>query len=239
VKAHLQYDKSGLTYTDIFSTLAVKGLDAPDRLIKIGVVHDELNGNLEQQIRGFRREISITLKPGLSSTQTRFLEHWFDAETKRIIYGGIINTEGITDKELASQWLYECEHNREFEIKFFDSTVYALWEDVLRQGDELIYIKNNVVISQDSTEAAPESFITNTGKLAVMENGEAFPLFNSVTHSFFVEVFASNGAASHYPAKHSVNGDGNMVIATFAGSGFTPALDGNLYADFAIHEVVN
>jgi hypothetical protein len=229
----LSYDYSGTSYSRTFQTLSLKGLDEPDRLHKNQIIHECLNGVLDEQVNGFRKEpIEIEFRPPFSPQDTRFLTRWFCAASKRIIYGNYIS-EGVTDDKLISSWLYDCELNRNFTVLLFDEHVYYAWNDGI-VTDEDMYIKLNIEMSQDATEASPETFTTNVGQLALMETGFPFPVFNSSTHKFFVHFKSALGSSADYPIGTISVVAGNLTFTTFPANGFSPAADGKLHANFAV-----
>jgi hypothetical protein len=236
VQVTLLYTESGLTYSKTFEALSFKGIDEPDRLRLNAITHDYLNGNLDQQVDGFFKEpIEITFNPTMDDLSMRFLTSWFIASVKLFVYGAYIS-QGKTDETLISEWLYDCEHNRAFTVKFWDEHKFYEWQDgISAEGD--MYIKLAVEMSQDATEASPESFTTNSGKLVLMENGESFPSFNSVTHDFYISILASSGSGAIYPVGSSTVSAGDLTFSTFPESGYVTSSDGKLWANFAIYAV--
>lgn len=229
-----------LQYSEDFDTLIVQGMDEPDHLRKLVVVQEYKDGRLKEQIKGFNKVIRLRFLPTLSIKQRRFLASWFIAEEKSIIHvsptlSTYIST-GITDRELTSEWLYECEHNRCFDVQFFDSRCYKVWNDGLPpiSSEDMMYCKFSIEMDDTKTEADPEVFTTNSGKLLVDAWGDPFPTFSALTHKFFVVMKSADGSSGDYPiADISINGGGNLVFETFPASGFVPAPSGKLYANFA------
>ena len=89
-------------------------------------------------------------------------------------------------------------------------------------------------MNADATEASPETFTTNSGKLVLMETGVAFPSFSATTHKFFVLVKSSIGSSADYPISAVTESAGNLTFSTFPASGYVPAADGLLHANIAI-----
>jgi len=229
----LSYTESSVTYSKVFEALALKGIDQPDRLRLNAITHDYLNGTLDQQVDGFFKEpIEITFNPTMDDLERRFLVQWFAASAKRIIYGSII-AEGVTDEALVSEWLYECEHNRSFEVKLWDEHKYYDWQDAGAQSDADMYCKLNVKIT--GTSDAPQTFTTGTAPLALMETGAAWPSFSSVTHVANV-VLQPNISCQFIPCRvgnPTITG-GNVQFQAFVSDMQVPASDGFYYMDVTI-----
>lgn len=235
--AELIYVDSGLTHSQTIGLLSFRGMCEPDHLRKIQIVHEILNGDLSAQIRGFKKIIEPRISPNTTPAQRRFLADWIASDEKTICYGlGGTNpyiSEVTHDKDLISDWLYDCEYGREFSLELVDTHVYTKWEDGLTEGD-LMYCKLDVEMSQDATEASPEVFTTNSGKLVVMENGDSWPSFSPATHKFFVLFKSAKGSSADYPTGTVTESGGNLTLSTFPASGYVPSADGKLHANFAI-----
>lgn len=229
----LQYDQGGISYSRTFETLVVKGMSEPDKLKKVGIIHDLLSGETQEQIQGFQKRIKIGFRPPFVPTTTRFLTKWFLATRKRILYGTLLS-EGVTDETLVSSWLYDLEYGRSFEVDFYDEHVYRRWEDTGAIAETLMYFKRDVKI--EGTEASPETFTTNSGKLALMQNGLPFPSFSDSTHDFLVALNAEkNCQATFAVVKGSVSVvTGNLTFQAFASDYGSPAGDGFFWVAIAI-----
>ncbi len=87
----------------------------------------------------------------------------------------------------------------------------------------------------EGTQASPEGFTTNSGKLAVQETGAAYPVFSDLTHVFTVQV---NGAP-YQDAKINIVGTpsisaGNITFQLAVSDAGATSSDGFYYADIAI-----
>ena len=232
--AILSYDQSGVTYTSTFVLLAIKGMDEPDSIRKNAVTHEYLSGGIEEQVDGFFKDpITLTFKAVTTQLSRRFLVQWFAASAKRIIYGSII-AEGVTDETLVSEWLYECEHNRSFEVKLWDEHKYYDWQDAGAQSDADMYCKLNVKIT--GTSDAPQTFTTGTAPLAnPTEAGDNWPSFSSVTHIANV-ILQPNTSCQFIPCRvgnPTITG-GNVQFQAFVSDMQVPASDGFYYMDVTI-----
>lgn len=231
----LLYVQAGVTYSKTFEAMSLKGIDEPDRLRRNAVIHDYLTGTSEEQIDGFFKEpIEIEFKAGQDQISTRFLVSWYAASVKLFEYGYYVS-QGTTDESLISDWLYECELGRAFTIKFWDEHKYYKFEDgIIPEAD--LYIKLKVVMDQDATQDSPESFTTNSGKLATMQNGDPWPSFNATTHDHYISILASDGSGAIFPATFSIS-SGDITITTFPAGSYLPDPANVLYANFSIAAV--
>ena len=230
----LSYDQSGITYTSTFVLLAIKGMDEPDSIRKNAVTHEYLSGGIEEQVDGFFKDpITLTFKAVTTQLSRRFLVQWFTASAKRVIYGAYI-AEGITDETLVSEWLFECEHNRSFEVKLWDEHKYYDWQDAGAQSDADMYCKLNVKIT--GTSDAPQTFTTGTPPLVLMETTESWPPFSNTTHVHTV-VLTPNSSCQFIPC---LVGNpsivvGNVQFQAFVSDMQVPASDGFYYCDLRVY----
>lgn len=231
------YVESGTTYSQTIGLLSFRGFLEPDHLRKVGVVHETLDGGVSEQVRGFNKIIEPRVSPNTTPTQRRFLANWITSDDKTIAFGlGGVNpfiSQVINDKDLESDWLYDCEYGREFTLELIDTHLYTRWDDGIT-GEDLMYCKLAIEMSQDATEASPEVFTTNAGKLVVMENGDPFPSFSSATHKFFVHFKSAKGSSADYPTGTVTESGGNLTVSTFPASNYTLNVAGKLIANFAI-----
>jgi hypothetical protein len=232
VDVTLAYTQSSVTYSRTFSTLAVKGLTEPDRLHKVAILHEFLDGSLVEQVRGFRKEpLEIEFRPPFSPQETRFLTRWFLASSK-LFYSGVIVSEGITDQELVSKWLFDLEYGRNFTVGFFDEVVYQRWDDGPTLDTNMYY---SAIVKITGTLAAPQTFTTNVSPIAVDIWGNTFPAFSSVIHK--ASVIGVSAAYSQFVycqiGEVTVSG-GNLTWQAFASDFGTPADDGFYYVKFTI-----
>jgi hypothetical protein len=137
------------------------------------------------------------------------------------------------DSRLISEWFDSCEKCRRFTMVLDDTHIYHAWEDGLMSVGDL-YFKNNVEMDPDATLESPEILTTNSGKLAVMENGQPFPVFNDVLYDHLILINPSKGTGANFPEDHSVVA-GNMQIASFPSGNYTPGAEGKLRANIAIY----
>ena len=164
---YFQYYVGSTLYSNTIPILALKGLRDVDKLVKVGVTHEYLDGSIEEQIRGCRKEVVATISPTLTTSHRRFLVDWFLASQKRIIQGAFIS-QGVTDPELVSEWLYDMEYGRMFEVSLFDEQIDA--EFRLPTFTNRIFWTENVEIT--GTSDSPQSFTTD-GMLDVW--GDPYP----------------------------------------------------------------
>ena len=226
---YYQYYVSPTWYSNSIPTLALKGEREPDKLVKIGVIHEYLDGLLGEQVLGCRKEITATISPTLTTFQRRFLVKWFLAERKRIISGAFIS-EGITDPELVSEWLYDMEYGRMFDVTLYDEQVDA--EFRLPTFTNRIFWTENVEVT--GTSDAPQSFTTD-GMLDVW--GDPYPDdFDDATEKADVVMVASDSSqlVSIVSTNPAIVG-GHITWQGFAADFGSPKpADSNYYANITI-----
>jgi hypothetical protein len=234
VQVTLLYTESSITYSKTFELLSLKGMDEPDSLRRNAVIHEYLSGGIEEQVDGFFKDpITLTFQAVTTQLSRRFLVQWFSASAKRVIYGAYI-AEGITDDALVSEWLYECEHNRSFEVKLWDEHKYYDFQDAGAIADTDMYCKLNVKIT--GTSDSPQTFTTGTSPLAnPTEAGSNWPLFSSITHVANV-ILQPNTSCQFIPCRvgnPTITG-GNVQFQAFVSDMQVPASDGFYYMDVTI-----
>ena len=237
----LTYQTAGVQHSDEFPTLIVHGMDEPDHLRKLCLVQEYRDGRLKEFVRGFNKIITLRFQAGVTAKQRRFLANWFVAETKALLYenadGDTFISEGFCTDDLIDVWLEDCELDRIFEVTFADRRNYNTWQEPEPppvDDEDTMYMKLSVEMDDTKTEADPEEFTTNSGKLLLDEWGDSFPTFNDATHKFFVVMKSADGSSADYPIANIHVTAGALIFETFPASGFVPAPDGKLYANFAV-----
>ena len=237
MEATFSYREGSTTFTKVLELNILKGMDDPDRLLRKGNTNPGLDGSIQQQTLGFHKLIEAEIRATTNRVDRNFLAQWLVHEgNRKIIYG--LYDEKVAfeqnDPELLADWLYDCEHNRQFTISLISTKLYRVWTDPSPAGDDELDFKNNVVIDDTKTIDDPLVLTTN-GNLPTREDGSAWPDYDDTTYDFLVLVQCSNGAVAVYPEKHQVVAN-NMQITLFPGSGFIFAADGKLYANIAIYK---
>jgi hypothetical protein len=234
VEVTLAYTYSGTTYSQAFDLLALKGMDEPDSLKRNAVVHEYLDGSMEEQIDGFfKSPITLSFNPTNSAYRRRFLVNWLIAERKWVVYGTYIS-EGVTDVELISQWIADIEHGRTFQVNLYDTHKYYDWQDEPAEADDLMYLKRNVKITGTST--SPQTFTTGTAPLDnPMDNTENWPAFSSTTHVPHVILTPTNDC-QFVPCLVGLSTivAGNVTFQAFVADMQVPSADGFFYVDVMI-----
>lgn len=229
MQAILSYDQSGITYTSTFTLLAIRGMDEPDSLRKNAVMHEYLSGGIEEQVDGFFKDpITLTFQAVTTQLSRRFLAQWFIASTKRVIYGTYI-AEGVTDETLISEWLFECEHNRSFEVKLWDEHKYYAYEDGTIRDSDMYY---SAIVEITGTAGSPQTFTTNTNP-AVDIWGNAFPNFTGMKASIIGTPANSSQFVFCLVGEATLTA-GNLTWQAFMSEFDIPASDGKFWVKFTI-----
>lgn len=229
----LRYTRSGTIQTRVFPVLAVKGSDTPDAMLIHGVQHRYLNGSTEEQILGLNKRISIDFGVVEEREARAFLADFIKAEQRSYEYS--TQNEGVVlekFEDYANEWLEDIELGRRFILPFISEALYKQFP-VAAEVVELMYLKKKVKI--EGTQASPESFTTNVGKLATMETGAAYPVFNAATHVFTVDVNGSpyQEAKVNIVGMPSISG-GNITFQAAVSDFGNASGDGFYYADVKI-----
>jgi hypothetical protein len=139
----------------------------------------------------------------------------------------------LSPAEFSNEWLNGLYSAKHFVLRVTESYVHQAWP-VAAVAETNMYIKNQVAIT--GTQASPETFTTNVGKLLVMETGASFPTFNSSTHVFYVSVNGSKYQSADIAKvkdSESVVG-GNIQFQAYINYGGNAASDGNYYLDICV-----
>lgn len=225
----LQYD----AITRSFAALSVKGLDEPDDVRLVGVQHEYRNGVIAEQLQGFQRVITLDLGVLTDKDDRFFLLKFLTSSNRQLRTSSQLSFVSLVDPErFANEWMDDIEHGRRFTLSLIDEQVYRVFPTIALET-EIMYLKSKVEIT--GTQASPESFTTNSGKLATDETGNAYPTFNAATHVVHVSVNGAPYQEAHVniiekPAVSS----GNISFQLAVQDGGKPASDGKFYADISI-----
>lgn len=227
------YTANGVTKQRTITIFAIRGMDEPDDIEKIRVVHDYLNGNIEEQNNGGLKLFSITFSPLISAVDRRFLSAFFLSSNKTVVYGAFISQVVNNDIALISEWLNNIELGRQFTVYFTDTHVYHSFETGGVETDDMYH---KLMVKFEGTSDAPETFTTNSGKLALMENGLSFPSFSDATHTFSVIMVPNK--KSQFSISIVTNASvsaGNLTWQAFVSDNQLPSpIDGFFWVDIAI-----
>jgi hypothetical protein len=206
----------------------------PDEIVKIGRVHEYLDGSIGEQVRGFRKVIEFDVTPRADGSDRRFLANFILSTSKTLSYSTYIADVVTENDNLVSEWLHECELNRQFTVRLIDNHVFQAWEDTETQADEDMYCKLNVPITGTST--SPQSFTTGAAPLALLETDEDWPSFSNTTHVHTV-VLTPNSSCQFTPCLvgNPTISAGTVTFQAFISDFQVPASDGLYYMDFRLY----
>jgi hypothetical protein len=231
----LSYQDSGVSYSQNFQAYSLKGFFNPDAFQLVNYIHLGRDGTVSGQTFGFKRLIEIDHGPINDNDLRLFILNWLKSDFRMMSSLGLTGyVEPQNPKEFRDEWINGSRFGRRFLLPLIDSNVYQLFPDVTPTSTDLMYCKLDIEMDQDATEASPEVFTTGEGKLPLMETGEAWPVFNALTHTFFVLFKSAKGSSADYPTGSVSIVAGKLVISTFPASGYVPSVDGKLHANFAI-----
>lgn len=173
-------DSVGATRSATIGILSIKGFADPDSvMIWPPVINKYADGSIQSQFKGFRRVITIDFGVVESAADREFIRAFLIANTRSVYYyennvGGeeIIVAHDLTDYE--NEWKENASQFRNYKITVVEKVIRDSWTSYTPPSTvDIMYIKNKVKI--EGTQAAPETFTTNSGKLATSGSGNPFP----------------------------------------------------------------
>jgi hypothetical protein len=224
------YTASGIIYSRTIELLSFRGMDEPDQLEKVGVVHECLDGSIVEQILGFRKIITATVRPITSALDRRFLVKFFLSNDRTIKYGNYISGV-VCDEEMLAEWIEDCEHGREFTFRLTDTHVYHSWSDGVT-GDDLLYMSAEIEIT--GTEETPQTLTTGQAPIEHMANGSDWPAFNDDTYDFVPIPVARDGTFYGVVKASIAETAGSLSFQIFHSDTGNPASDGKFYCVIAL-----
>jgi len=226
----LQYGATARSY----AALSLRGFDEPDEVRLIGRPHEYPDGSLDEQLRGFKRVITIDFGVLQNLADRIFILKFLNGAKRQVRTATQVAFVALEDPgRYANEWIDNLQHGKRFILRLIDEGVYTIFPTPATVT-EIMYLKSKVEIT--GTQSSPEAFTTNSGKLATDETGQAYPTFNEATHVFHVSV---NGAPYQEAHVNIVNkptvSSGNITFQAAVQDGGKPAADGKFYADIAIY----
>jgi hypothetical protein len=232
-------DSLGNVQTHIFDVLSVRGVDKPWKWRNVpDKVFDISDGGKRTEYRGFKRIFSVEL--AVLQAYEDYIQAFLQADTKSITYQGtnLISEENqvvFESAEYENEWIGDCELAKKYVIEFVESTIRTFWPvpTVPVIADDLMYIKTKVKI--EGTQASPETFTTNAGKLQYNYGTTAFP---SISLLSYVVTVICNGVPKQ-DAKCNQVGDitqsgSNISFQLAVSDAGNPSGDGFFYFDIII-----
>jgi hypothetical protein len=232
-------DSLGSVQKKTFTTLSVRGLDIPFKVkfVPPEAFYKPVDGSSRTNYQGFQRIIQVEL--GAINSDEDFIRAFFQAATKSFAYQGslIVSEECQVTYESPSfedAWFDEYKYTKKYIFELTENTVRTEWPTPIQPVvADIMYIKLKVKI--EGMNVAPETFITNSGKLQYNYGTTPFPGISLLS---YIVTIISNGAP-YQDAK--INQVGNV---TQSGSNISfqlavsdtgnPSSDGFFYADISI-----
>ena len=165
-----------------FDALYVKGFDSPDHVKFVpSIIYNIIDGSKKTAFRGFKRVITFRL--AALNEYEDYIRGWTQAFIKSLIYKGISITPEeavviLETPELLNEWLDGYEHAKQYTITVIENRVRQIFPDLpLLVEDNMtgIIVYNIEVVG---TQASPEVFTTNVGKLQYQHGTTQFPAIN-------------------------------------------------------------
>jgi hypothetical protein len=181
-------DYSNVTKQQTFNILSAKGFDEPDQVQLFPPIQNKkLDGTIDEQIKGFRRVITMDLGVVASSVDRKTVNEFLESQTKSIIYQGsqveaeevFVNLQDISGYE--NRWLYDCSLAKYYTLQVLESRIRQTWPVIFPPSDNMIgYTINHVKIV--GTQTSPEAFQTNSGKLQYNYGTTPFPTMSLTSY---------------------------------------------------------
>jgi hypothetical protein len=183
----LKYWKSGTAYSKVFNALSVKGLDDPDKVQLVAWQYPIVDGSLRDHIKGFRKVITTDLGVVALAEDRRFVIEFLAAETKQAQLGSVLPFVVLGEPAgYENQWLWDSALGRSFLLELAENRIRTTWESLLPWDNMIGYTKYKVKVI--GTQAVPEKFTTNSGKLEHNYDTTHFPEMSLVLYIISVKL---------------------------------------------------
>jgi hypothetical protein len=239
-QAQLQYfDILGNNYIQTFNVLFVRGMDLPYKwnFIPPEAYYKFPDGSARTNYVGFQRIIAVELT-ALDSNEA-FIEAFLQSVTRILTYQGInfVPEDCVVVYESSAfndEWFDDFKHTKKYVFELIESSIHQVWPvPTPIVITDIMYIAKKVKI--EGTQATPELFTTNSGKLQYNYGTTPFP--NISVTGYNVTIMCN--AAPYQDAKVNQVGDitqSGLNIAFYLAVSDTgnPSSDGFFYADLTI-----
>ena len=229
------YLDSGTARSKDIDVLSLRGWSDPDEFENFGVQHSFLNGGVQETLIGFRRIVTIDFGVIQDEATRIYLLYWMLASNKSITYSSDTAHFALLDfGRYANEWLESCELGRQFVLTLAETDIRTTMPTSIVEG-EVAYIKRKVAIA--GTQASPETFTTNAGKLATDQTGASYPTFDTGSYAYQVHLTSYQEAPVNLVAEPSISGGGatgNITFTVAVGDSGKAFSDGSYYADIVI-----
>lgn len=231
-------DSLGVVHTQAFDVLSVLGFDRPHKWKLVPpLVHDIVDGSKRTQYVGFQRIFTIELR-ALNSNED-YIRAFLQAATKSATYQGdnIIAEENhvvFESAEYEDEWFNEFCKTKRYVIELTESTARTIWPTPTSPSVvDIMYFTNNVEIT--GTYESPQTLTTNSGGLALRENGQAYPAISLLSYKVTVVVQPSYGTEATFGVTNIQQAGANISFQVFMSAGGRARLsDGKFYGNVVI-----
>ena len=121
----LAYTEGGTEYTHDFELLSLKGYDDIDQVEIVGVQHRHLDGSISEQIRGYRRILSLDFGVLQDFEGRLFLVNFIrnsDREVRKAS-SGFVNAVLIDWERFVNEWKDNLAIGRRFYLELVQSEI--------------------------------------------------------------------------------------------------------------------
>lgn len=232
----LKYTVGVTDYTRSYNLLALKGFNFPDAVQFFpGINRTMLDGSLQRRNIGMRRAITCDFGVLQDSDDAAFLMNFLNAESASITYSSVeIAVVPFIPDGFENQWLDDCELGRRFIGQFLETVINEAWPDFIPTPStaHVAYIKYNVEVT--GTPASPETFTTNSGKLATMQNGSPYPTIDLGTYTVDVQIQSLQDCQITVVKGSLAQAGSDITFQLQRSDAGIPASDGKYYATITL-----
>lgn len=229
-----KYRSGSTVYSRTFTILAEKGLTDPDEVEIVGTQDEMSDGSLEETIEGFRRIVTVNLGVQSAAADRAFIfewlrypDRWIDNSPYASVVLALADPAGF-ENDWKDGSVYQRYHN----LRLRETSIHQTWPEAIEPVEtETLYISDWIEIT--GNEASPQTLTTNSGALATMADGNAWPAINLAAYTVTVLISERQGRAVHQVGAVTQSGANISWTVALKGSG-NPYADGKFYANFTI-----
>ena len=193
--ATLKYlDTSNAIHTATVEVLSTRGIDEPDDVEFFpAILETYRDGSTGTKFTGFRRVISMDVLTVDDRTTDKFIEAWLAANKRSLTYNesNILGIETFVVPDNAKKFdvvlLNGAKIAKRWPLRLVENVLRQTWPDYPQPvvTDEMYIAKNVTIVG---TEASPETFTTNAGKLLYNYGTTPFPSISLLSYNVSVVV---------------------------------------------------
>ncbi|HEY5614411.1 MAG TPA: hypothetical protein VIL52_00180, partial [Bacteroidota bacterium] len=128
----LQHDASARS----FVVLNLRGFDEPDEIRLVGVQHGYRNGIVEEQLRGFKRVMTVDFGVLATQLDRLFVLNFLKSANRQIRTASQLAHVALEDPErFTNAWVEDIQHGSRFILRLIDQGVYRVFPTIATETD--------------------------------------------------------------------------------------------------------